>query len=67
MANSPKEVLAQFQANMPKLAKALPQVAEDFMKKLMPDVLKDGALSLEQKELIALVFSCVNWRTNLRN
>jgi len=54
MSKSPKEVLNEFQANMPKLAKAIPQVADDFTKKLMPDVLKDGVLSLKQKELIAL-------------
>jgi len=51
---SPKEVLEDFQANMPKLAKAIPQVTDDFVKKLMPDALKDGALSTKQKELIAL-------------
>lgn len=54
MAKSPQEVLDEFQANMPKLAKAIPQVAEDFTKRLMPDALKEGALSLKQKELIAL-------------
>ena len=54
MPRSPKEVLADFQANMPKLAKSIPLVTDDFVKKLMPDVLKDGALSTKQKELIAL-------------
>ena len=54
MAKSPKDVLDEFQSNMPKLARALPQVVEDFTRKLMPDVLKDGALSLKHKELIAL-------------
>jgi len=54
MSKSPKEVLNEFQANMPKLAKAIPQVADDFTKKLMPDALKDGVLSVKQKELIAL-------------
>jgi len=54
MSKSPKEVLEEFQANMPKLAKAIPQVTDDFVKKLMPDALKDGALSTRQKELIAL-------------
>ena len=54
MSKSPKEVLEEFQANMPKLAKAIPEVANDFIKKLMPDVLKDGVLSTKQKELIAL-------------
>ncbi len=54
MAKSPKEILAEFQANMPKLQKALPQVTGDFAKTLMPDVLKDGVLSTKQKELIAL-------------
>jgi len=51
---SPKEVLEEFQANMPKLAKAIPQVTDDFVKKLMPDALKEGALSTKHKELIAL-------------
>ena len=54
MPKSPKDVLSEFLANMPMLAKAIPQVADDFTKKLMPDVLKDGVLSLKQKELIAL-------------
>ena len=54
MAKSPKEILAEFQANMPKMQRAIPQVTDDFTKKLMPDVLKDGALTTKQKELIAL-------------
>jgi len=54
MAKSAKDVLKDFQTDMPKLAKALPQVTEDFTKRLMPDVLKDGALSTREKELIAL-------------
>jgi len=54
MPKSAKDVLKDFQAGMPKLAKALPQVTEDFTKKLMPDVLKDGALSTREKELVAL-------------
>ena len=54
MAKSPKDILAEFQANMPKLQKALPQVTNVFAKMLMPDVLKDGVLSTKQKELIAL-------------
>ena len=54
MAKSARDVLKDFQTGMPKLAKALPQVTEDFTKKLMPDVLKAGALSTKEKELIAL-------------
>jgi len=54
MPKSPKEVLADFQADMPKLAKAMPEVAGDFTKRLMPHALKDGVLSTKQKELIAL-------------
>jgi len=54
MAKSPKDVLAEFQANMPKLQKALPEVIADFAKRLMPDALKEGALSTKTKELIAL-------------
>lgn len=54
MAKSPKQVLAEFQANMPKLQNALPEVITDFAKKLMPDVLKDGVLSTKVKELVAL-------------
>jgi AhpD family alkylhydroperoxidase len=54
MAKSPKEVLAEFQANLPKMQKAIPQVTDDFVKKLMPDVLKPGVLSTKEKELIAL-------------
>jgi len=54
MGKSPKEVLAEFQANMPKLQKALPEVTADFAKKLMPDALKDGVVSAKVKELVAL-------------
>jgi len=54
MGKSAKEVLKDFQVDMPKLARAIPEVAADFTKKLMPDVLKDGALSTKEKELIAL-------------
>ena len=54
MGKSPKEVFADFQVNMPKLQKAIPEVAADFVKKLMPDALKDGVLTTKVKELIAL-------------
>lgn len=54
MAGSPQSVLAEVQANLPKLAKALPQVTEVFTKGLMPAALKEGVLSVKQKELIAL-------------
>ncbi len=54
MPKSPIEVLGEFQANLPKLQKAIPQAMDDFVKKFMPDVLKDGVLSTKQKELIAL-------------
>jgi AhpD family alkylhydroperoxidase len=54
MPKSPKEILAEFQANLPKMRDAIPQVTDDFVKKLMPDVLKDGVLTTKQKELIAL-------------
>ena len=54
MPKSAKDVLKDFQTGMPKLAKALPQVTEDFTKRLMPNALKDGALSVKEKELIAL-------------
>lgn len=54
MSKSPREVLKDFQSNMPKLAKLIPQVTDDFVKALMPDVLRDGALSTKHKELIAL-------------
>ena len=54
MGKAPKEVLAEFQANMPKLQKAIPEVTADFAKKLMPDALKDGVLSTKVKELVAL-------------
>jgi AhpD family alkylhydroperoxidase len=54
MKKSPKEVLEDFQTNMPLLRKAIPEVVDDFVKGLMPDALKDGALSTKQKELIAL-------------
>jgi AhpD family alkylhydroperoxidase len=57
MSKSPKELLADFQTNLPKLQKALPQVTNDFVQKLMPDVLKDGVLTTKQKELIALGIS----------
>lgn len=54
MGKSPKEVLADFQTNMPKLQEAIPAVTADFAKRLMPDALKDGALTTKVKELIAL-------------
>jgi AhpD family alkylhydroperoxidase len=54
MTRSAKEVLAEFQANLPRMQKAIPQVTDDFVKRLMPDALKDGALTTKQKELIAL-------------
>jgi AhpD family alkylhydroperoxidase len=54
MARSAKEVLAEFQANLHKMQKAIPQVTDDFVKRLMPDVLNDGVLTTKQKELIAL-------------
>jgi AhpD family alkylhydroperoxidase len=54
MAKSPKDVLAEFQANLAKLQKASPEVTADFAKRLMPDALKDGVLSTKSKELIAL-------------
>ena len=54
MAKSPKEVLAEFQENLPKLQKAIPEVTADFTKRLMPDALKDGALTTKVKELITL-------------
>ncbi|MFH0965682.1 MAG: carboxymuconolactone decarboxylase family protein [Planctomycetota bacterium] len=54
MGKSPKEVLEDFQSNMPKLQRALPQVTEDFVRRLMADTLKEGALTTKQKELIAL-------------
>ncbi len=57
MARSAKEILAEFQANFPKMQKALPQVTDDFTRKLMPDVIKDGALSTKVKELIALAIA----------
>ncbi len=54
MAGSPKEALAEFQAYMPKMMEAIPEVTGDFVKKLMPDALKEGVLSTKEKELIAL-------------
>ena len=54
MAESPTDVLTAFQRNLPKLQKAIPDVMADFMKRLMPDALKDGALTTKVKELIAL-------------
>ena len=54
MAKSPRDVLAEFQKNLPRLQKAIPEVTVDFTTKLMPDALKDGALTIKVKELIAL-------------
>jgi AhpD family alkylhydroperoxidase len=54
LAGSPKETLAEFQKYMPKVREAIPEVVDDFVKKLMPDVLKPGVLSTKEKELIAL-------------
>ena len=39
---------------MPKLQEAIPGVTGDFVKRLMPDALKDGVLTTKVKELIAL-------------
>lgn len=54
MAKSPKDVLNDFQSNMPRLMKALPETTDLFAKQLMGNTLKDGVLSTKQKELIAL-------------
>ena len=54
MAKSAKELLTEIRANHGKLERALPEVVEDFGRALMPNVLKDGALSTKEKELIAL-------------
>ena len=54
MAKSPKDVLAEFQGNLSKLQKAIPDVTADVTKRLMPDALKDGVLTTKVKELIAL-------------
>jgi AhpD family alkylhydroperoxidase len=54
VAKSPTDVLADFQKNLPKLQKAIPEVTADFTKKLMPDALKDGVLTTKVKELVAL-------------
>ncbi len=54
MAGSPKEALAEFQKYLPTMREAIPEVTDDFVKQLMPDVLKPGVLSTKQKELIAL-------------
>lgn len=54
MAKSPRDVLTEFQTNMPKLQAALPEVLGDFVKRLMPDTLKDGVLSTKVKELVTL-------------
>jgi AhpD family alkylhydroperoxidase len=54
MAKSPKEVLTDFQENLPKLQKAIPEVMADFTKRLMPNALKDGVLTTKVKELVAL-------------
>jgi AhpD family alkylhydroperoxidase len=54
VATSPKDVLAEFQDNLPKLQKAIPEVTADFTKRLMPDALKDGVLTTKVKELVAL-------------
>jgi AhpD family alkylhydroperoxidase len=51
---SSKEILAEFQENLPKLQKAIPEVTADFVKRLMPNALKDGVLTTKVKELIAL-------------
>lgn len=57
MNKSPKELLAEFQANLPKMQAAIPQVTDDFVKKLMHDALEPGVLSTKEKELIALGIS----------
>lgn len=54
MANSPTEVLAEFQENLSKLHKAIPEATTDFTKRLMLSALKHGALPTKVKELIAL-------------
>ncbi|MFC1586855.1 carboxymuconolactone decarboxylase family protein [Planctomycetota bacterium] len=57
MPMSPKEVLAQLESNVPKIVKALPDVAKPFFQGLLPNALKDGVLSKKQKELIALALA----------
>ena len=57
MSKSAMEILKDLQANMPALAKAIPQVADDFLKHLLPDALKEGVVSSKHKELIALGIS----------
>ena len=52
MTKSPTDVLAEFQKNLPKLQKAIPEVTADFTKRLMPNALKDGALTAKVKELV---------------
>ena len=59
MAKSAKEILSAVHANLPKLERAIPEVVEDFGRVLMPDVMKDGALSIKEKELIALGIAVV--------
>ena len=54
MSKSPKELLDQFNGNMPKLLAMAPEAGRAFVKQLMPAILTDGALDLKQKELIAL-------------
>lgn len=54
MAKSAKEILAEYQSNLPKLQKMIPGVAKAFGGSLMPEALKEGALSTKTKELIVL-------------
>ena len=54
MTKSPQDVLAEVQKNLPKLQQMAPETTTDFIKRLMPDALKDGALSTKVKELITL-------------
>ena len=54
MAKSPKDVLADFQQNLEKLQQTSPTTTTDFVKRLMPNALKDGVLSTKVKELVAL-------------
>lgn len=54
MASSAKEMLPEIQANLAKLGEALPEPSRTFMKQFMPSVLKDGALTLREKELISI-------------
>jgi len=57
MPQPPKDVLNQLDSNIQKIKNAHPELSKAWFGGVFPTVLKDGALSNKQKELIALALA----------